>query len=251
MLKKISMIIAAGLLSFATLPSQASQTIVIGDFEGPGSAQLDGWNGTGAYPLYGGEYIGNIWSSTGTGSAAIVVLDFDQNAGFQWIMQLNDSIVARLADNTEPDTGLVMADVYWKTADWGDIAKVRWDNASFNSSLTGPLQTTDAMMTDNVNPSSPGEWDTISWFPLIQRTITWDFSTLLTGYTSDDILNDPGSWAQLNLSVNSISVSEDYGKFYIDNIRMVVSDPPIVPAPGALALVTMGSLLMVFRRPRA
>lgn len=253
MLKKITLIIAAGLLSFATLPSHANQTIVIGDFEGPGSAQLDGWNNIGTYPLYGGDNVGLVWSSTGNGSAAIIVVDFADNHGFQWTMQLNDSIVARLADSTEPGTGLLMADVYWQTSDWGNIAKVRWDQASFNSNKTGWLQTDDSMMTDAVNPLSPGEWDTLSWFSSNQRTITWDFSTLLAGYTSDDILNDPGSlgYPQLNLSVNSITVQEDYGKFFIDNIRMVVSDPVTIPAPGALALTAIGTLLIAIRRRRA
>ncbi|UCD52485.1 MAG: hypothetical protein JSW27_07575 [Phycisphaerales bacterium] len=247
MLKRISMIVAAGLICLTTLSSQASQTVVIGDFEGPGSAQYDGWVNNGALSWFAGDDVGAIWSSTGSGSAAIL---FESNVGFQWTMQLSDTVLAQLADNTEPGTGRLMADVYWQSSDWNGSGWARWETASFNSAVTGWQQTDDSLMSDTDSPGFPGLWDTTDWGASNERTITWDFSTLLAAYSPQDILD--GGWVQLNLSVNGNTGADTTGIFYIDNIRMVVpdSEPVTVPVPGALALVGVGSLLTMVHRRR-
>ena len=231
------MIAAAGIVSLAVLSSQAQSTVVIGDFEGPGTAQLDGWSVTGANSAFAGDDIGAIWSSTGNGALAIL---FNTDNAFQWQLHYTDiNVISQLASSA-PGAGKIIADLYWLTSDWnGTTGWNRWDNSSMNSSL-GWQQTGDSMMDDPANPSSPGGWDPENWGASHQRTISWDYSSLLAGSTPQDILD--GGWAQLNLSVNGDTGPGTSGIMYIDNIRATI------PEPTTFALLGLGSLVMVRRR---
>jgi acetyltransferase-like isoleucine patch superfamily enzyme len=213
-LKKIAVTYAAvGLVCLAAMTSQASQEITIGDFEGGGSAQFDGWTDFGDTPptWSAGDEIGLIWKSKGNGSAA---LEF--TGGFTWAMEFHDvTQLAQLAATAEAGTGLIMADVNMVPGvGWGDTDWAQISNAALNTTDSGWLQTEQSMMNDPFNTLYPGSW--ISGY-MRPRTITWDFSTLLAGITPEQILG--GEWANLSLSVNS----SNSGTFYIDNIRLVVS----------------------------
>ena len=168
-LKKTLTIVAAGLVSFAMLSSQATTTVVIGDFEGPGTAQFDGWSVTGANTAFAGDDIGAIWSSTGSGALAIL---FQTANAFQWQIQYTDlSNIALLASDGVPGGARVEADVFWLTSDWnGTNGWNRYDNSSVNSAL-GWQQTNDSMMDDSANPASPGSWDPENWGASHQRKI--------------------------------------------------------------------------------
>ena len=240
MLKKIITVAAAGLVSFAMLSSQASTTVVIGDFEGAGTGQLDGWSVTGANSVFAGDDIGAIWSSTGNGAMAIIA---NSDNAFQWQIQYTDiDVISQLASSGIAGGARIEADVYWLTSDWNGTGWARWDTMSMNSNQ-GWLQLNDSNMTDVQNPSSPGGWDTTSWGASNQRTISWDWGSTLAAIGPQDIKD--GGWTQLNMSVNLDTGAGTSGIFYIDNIRAVI------PEPGTMALLGMGGLLMVIRRRRA
>ena len=235
MKKYVTVLFLALFACFAAMSVQA-EVIVIGDFEGPGTAQLDGWSVTGANSAFAGDDIGAVWSSTGNGSLAIL---FQTANTFQWNLQYtNLEVLSQLANS---GGAMVLADVYWLTSDWnGTEGWVRWDVASLNSNQ-GWKQTNDSLMGDTANPGSPGGWDPVNWGASNQRTISWDFSTLLEGATPQDIVG--GGWAQLNLSVNGDTGPDTSGIMYIDNIRLET-----IPEPATLLLLGLGGLMLRRRR---
>jgi UDP-3-O-[3-hydroxymyristoyl] glucosamine N-acyltransferase len=219
------------------MTAQAAQTITIGDFEGPGELQFDGWTAIGINSVSAGDTVGAIWSSTGNGAAAITF-----TGGFDWSMNLADIILAQLADNSEAGTGLLVIDVHLEATDWGEDDWASMNLVALNSAI-GWIQSYDVI--DAVSTTFPGAWQTGN---MASRTLMWDFSTLLSGYTPQDIINGDsynGPWAQLHLSFNSSEGTS--GTFYIDNIRIIVAggDSEIDPSANISPTAVLGSSVSV------
>jgi hypothetical protein len=86
--------------------------------------------------------------------------------------------------------------------------------------------------TDLQNPSNPGLWDPYLWDDNTRQLI-WDLSEYdMTGVFE-------AGWMQISFSVDS---DIDSGNWYIDNIRLEN------PEPAAVALLGLGSLVLLLRR---
>lgn len=164
-------------------------------------------------------------------------------AGFQWGLTLDNNDFPNL-QNWIVTNPIVEADVSWKTSEWSsdpDGSWVRWDQAAINSDA-GWMQTNDSMMSDSANPGFPGSWDPTNWGADHQRTISWNFSSLIAG--NEAAISGSGFF-QLYLSTNfdgAFNTGNGYS-FWIDSVRLV-------PEPASFALLGLCGLGALLGRRR-
>lgn len=235
MLKRLCSFAVVALCTATTF----AQTVDLTNFD-DGTTQ--GWDATGSTLAVTSTMFDNAIHAT-TGDYALNVF-MPPSANFQWALQLDNNDIPNLGQLLA-SYPIVEADVSWTTSEWSsdpDGQWNRWDQASINSDL-GWLQTNDSLMGDSANPGFPGSWDVTNYGTDHQRTISWDFRTLIG---TNQAALAASSFVQLNLSTN-FDGAFDSGtgySFWIDSIRLTV------PEPTTFALVGMAGVCLFSRRRR-
>lgn len=237
MLKRMCSLSVVALIAVSTTTAFAQ--IDLTNFD-DGTSQ--GWDATGSTLAATSTMFDNAIHAT-TGDYALNVF-MPPAANFQWALQLDNNDIPNLGQLLA-SYPIVEADVSWTTSEWTvdpDGQWNRWDAASINSDL-GWLQTSDSLMSDSANPAFPGSWDPVNYGTDHQRTISWNFSTLIG---ANQAALATSSFVQLNLATNFDS-NFDTGtgySFWIDSIRLTV------PEPTTFALAGIAGACLFSRRRR-
>lgn len=236
MLKKMCFMAIAALIACSATTSFAQ--IDLTNFD-DGTTQ--GWDSNSGDVIITSTTFDNTIHAT-TGEYALNVFN-SPAVGFQWGMILDNNDYPDL-QNWIVSHPMVEADVSWKTSEWSsdpDGAWNRWDAAAINSDA-GWMQTNDSLMSDSANPGAPGGWDPFNFGESHQRTISWDFSSLIAG---NEAAIQGSSFFQLYLATN-FDAAFDTGNgysFWIDSIRLV-------PEPTSFALLGLCGVSALLRRRR-
>lgn len=204
---------------------------VIGDFEGA-AGDHDGWvvnNGTGTSTSFDSA----IHATLGSQALSLFSNSGVSGAGnnFNWALTLTDDVLKALPEKK------LKADVSWTTSEWSpNTGWAQMKEIAVNSDL-GWAQTTP--IDDTSNPGSPGDWDPNNFGASDTRTVTWDFSGIIT----DSAGWKASSYNQINIAVNWDGAITAPGSFWVDNIRLV-------PEPASIALLGMCGMFALVRRRR-
>jgi hypothetical protein len=235
MMQKLSALICA--VAVTCTASLGYAQISIGNFD-DGTTQ--GWAAANGSIITSTNYDNAIHATTGTNALNVFM---PPSAGYRFALVLDTPALAAMI-LTNP---ILEADISWKSNEWSidpNGSWVRWDQAALNYDGSPWLQTNDSLMQDPASPAYPGSWDPVNWGATHQRTIRWDFSSLIVGEEAD-IAASP--WFQLHMAVNfdtAFDTAPGYS-FWIDSIRLL---PVPVPEPSSLTLLGICGVCTLLRR---
>lgn len=225
MVMRKSFILVAVLYFFFAAPSQAVQTIVIGDFE-DGTTQ--GW-------FQNGARTNSVVSDPTGNSSYSLAVDWTGFSGFDWsigLTELQQPALLQLGNMVGPQ--VVEFDIYWDPADWSGDGWAQWTQIAYNY-VGGWTQVNVPTSAGGINDR---DFDTSYIGDIIMQHPEWDFIANGTPLISST------TWAQLYISTNLGDKNPldpvTMGTFYIDNITITVPDSAPVPEPSTMLLLGFG-----------